>query len=115
VRIADDEGLNDNEGMSEEEVAQLRKKRQGKAQATILEMVGDIADADAAPAENVRYVATLHVMLEYMHQCDVCVVSGRVGGWVGGWVHAFVRGWGQLRVWVAHLHRKALSQTLLCV
>ena len=60
MRIADDEGLNDNEGMSEEEIAQLRKRKLGKAQATILEMVGDIADADAAPAENVLFVCKLN-------------------------------------------------------
>jgi hypothetical protein len=60
VRIADDAALDDNEGMTEEEVEQLHRRKLGKAQATILEMVGDIADADAAPAENVLFVCKLN-------------------------------------------------------
>ena len=77
VRIADDEALVDNEGMSQAEVAQLEARKlvsppprvvdaralrspravpKAKARATILEMVGDINDADEAPPENVLFV-----------------------------------------------------------
>ena len=60
VRIADDDALNDNEGMSLEEINQLSKRKKAKAQATQLFMMGDIVDADAAPAENVLFVAKLN-------------------------------------------------------
>eukprot|EP00039_Didymoeca_costata_P018351 m.333114 g.333114 ORF g.333114 m.333114 type:complete len:437 (-) comp17072_c0_seq1:45-1355(-) len=62
VRIADDEALNDNEGMTVEEVEQLQRQKVAKAQATILEMVGDIADADMAPPENVLFVCQLNAI-----------------------------------------------------
>lgn len=60
VRIADDEALVEHEGLDDEEVEQFRKRKLAKAQATILEMVGDIHDADAAPPENVLFVCKLN-------------------------------------------------------
>merc|ERR1719318_1345688 len=50
-RIGADENINDYVGKSEEEI---------KARATILEMVGDIPDADIAPPENVLFVCKLN-------------------------------------------------------
>jgi peptidyl-prolyl cis-trans isomerase-like 4 len=60
IRIADDLDLDEADGLSEEEVAASRKKKLAKAQSTILEMVGDIADADVAPPDNVLFVCKLN-------------------------------------------------------
>ena len=60
TRIADDEDLNADDGMTAEELEEREKRKLAKAQATILEMVGDIADADMAPPENVLFVAKLN-------------------------------------------------------
>lgn len=46
--------------MSEEEIKQLIADREAKANAQILEMVGDIPDADAKPPENVLFVCKLN-------------------------------------------------------
>ena len=59
-RIGADEDLNDYEGMSQEQVEEVIAEKESKAQATILEMIGDLPDADVAPPENVLFVCKLN-------------------------------------------------------
>ena len=60
TRIGADESLNDHEGKTEEEVNEIFAEKEAKARATILEMVGDLPDADVAPPENVLFVCKLN-------------------------------------------------------
>jgi len=46
-RIGAEEDIDDFKGKTEEEIKELVAKRESKANAQILEMVGDIPDADA--------------------------------------------------------------------
>ena len=62
VRIADDADMKEYDGLSEAEIDAAEKKKIAKAQSTILEMVGDIADADVAPPENVLFVCKLNAV-----------------------------------------------------
>ena len=59
-RIGADEDLEDTEGLTEREIAELMAEKEAKAQATILEMVGDLPEADCAPPENVLFVCKLN-------------------------------------------------------
>ncbi len=59
-RIGADEDLNDYEGMDDGQIAELIAEKEAKAQATILEMIGDLPDADCAPPENVLFVCKLN-------------------------------------------------------
>lgn len=59
-RIAPDEDIDETAGKSLEEMSELVAQREAKARATILEMVGDIPDADMAPPENVLFVCKLN-------------------------------------------------------
>lgn len=59
-RIAADEDIDDTQGKTEAEVHEMLQDREAKARATILEIVGDIPDADVAPPENVLFVCKLN-------------------------------------------------------
>ena len=59
-RIGAEEDIDDFKGKTEEEIKELVGKRESKANAQILEMVGDIPDADAKPPENVLFVCKLN-------------------------------------------------------
>ncbi|XP_049279822.1 peptidyl-prolyl cis-trans isomerase sig-7 [Anopheles funestus] len=59
-RIAADEEIDDLGGKTEQEIAEMIAEREAKARATILEIVGDIPDADIAPPENVLFVCKLN-------------------------------------------------------
>ena len=59
-RIGADEDINDYEGLSEEQIAEKIAEKEAKAQAIILEMIGDLPDADCAPPENVLFVCKLN-------------------------------------------------------
>ena len=59
-RIGADESINDYEGRTEEEINEIFAEKEAKARATILEMVGDLPDADVAPPENVLFVCKLN-------------------------------------------------------
>ena len=59
-RIGADESLNDYEGETEEKINEIFAEKEAKARATILEMVGDLPDADVAPPENVLFVCKLN-------------------------------------------------------
>merc|ERR1712227_7547 len=60
TRIGADESINDFEGRSEQEVNEIIADKEAKARATILEMVGDLPEADCAPPENVLFVCKLN-------------------------------------------------------
>ena len=59
-RIGAEEDIDDYKGLSEEQIRELVSKRESKANAQILEMIGDIPDADAKPPENVLFVCKLN-------------------------------------------------------
>lgn len=59
-RIAADEDIDETQGKTEAEVHEMLQEREAKARATILEIVGDIPDADVAPPENVLFVCKLN-------------------------------------------------------
>ncbi|KAH8307576.1 hypothetical protein KR044_003461 [Drosophila immigrans] len=59
-RIAADENIDDTNGKTMEEIQELLAEREAKARATILEIVGDLPDAEMAPPENVLFVCKLN-------------------------------------------------------
>ena len=59
-RIGAEEDIDDYKGLKEEQIKELIEKRESKANAQILEMIGDIPDADAKPPENVLFVCKLN-------------------------------------------------------
>ncbi|KAL7288850.1 hypothetical protein TKK_0016822 [Trichogramma kaykai] len=79
-RIAADEEIDDTEGMSLEEIEEMRKEKEAKARATILEIVGDIPDADIAPPENVLFVCKLNPVT---NDDDLEIIFSRFGKIVG--------------------------------
>jgi len=52
----------DYEGMDEKEISEMLAEREARTQATILEMIGDLPDADVAPPENVLFVCKLNAV-----------------------------------------------------
>lgn len=60
MRIGAEEDVDEFEGMTEQEVQEIVSQREAKANAQILEMVGDIPDADGKPPENVLFVCKLN-------------------------------------------------------
>ncbi|GBM05289.1 Peptidyl-prolyl cis-trans isomerase-like 4 [Araneus ventricosus] len=58
--IRADEEIDDTKGKSAEEIEEKIKESEAKARATILEMVGDIPDADVKPPETVLFVCKLN-------------------------------------------------------
>lgn len=59
-RIAADEDIDDTQGKTEAEIHEMLQDREAKARATILEIVGDIPEAEVAPPENVLFVCKLN-------------------------------------------------------
>lgn len=59
-RIAPDEEIDDTKGKSMEQIEEEIQDKEAKARATILEMVGDIPDAEVAPPDNVLFVCKLN-------------------------------------------------------
>lgn len=59
-RIAADEDIDETSGKNETELAEMRMEREAKARATILEIIGDLPDAEIAPPENVLFVCKLN-------------------------------------------------------
>ena len=64
------------EGMAAEEIEELIADREAKARATILEMVGDLPSADAAPPENVLFVCKLNPVTT---DDDLMIIFSRFG------------------------------------
>ncbi|XP_068617719.1 peptidyl-prolyl cis-trans isomerase sig-7 [Battus philenor] len=59
-RIAPDEDIDETQGKSAAEIQEMVEEKEAKARATILEIVGDLPDADIAPPENVLFVCKLN-------------------------------------------------------
>ena len=59
-RIGAEEDIDDYKGLTEDQIRELISQREAKANAQVLEMVGDIPDADAKPPENVLFVCKLN-------------------------------------------------------
>ncbi|KAJ8797264.1 hypothetical protein J1605_017492 [Eschrichtius robustus] len=59
-RIGADEEIDDFKGRSAEEVEEIKAEKEAKTQAILLEMVGDLPDADIKPPENVLFVCKLN-------------------------------------------------------
>ncbi|XP_012267370.2 peptidyl-prolyl cis-trans isomerase sig-7 [Athalia rosae] len=79
-RIGADEVIDDTAGMTTEEIIELRKEREAKARATILEIVGDLPDADMAPPENVLFVCKLNPVTG---DDDLEIIFSRFGKIIG--------------------------------
>lgn len=75
-RIAADEDINDTAGKTEAEVNEMLREQEAKAQATILEIVGDLPDADMAPPENVLFVCKLNPVT---NDDDLEIIFSRFG------------------------------------
>uniref|UniRef100_A0A8C4RUB6 Peptidyl-prolyl cis-trans isomerase n=1 Tax=Erpetoichthys calabaricus TaxID=27687 RepID=A0A8C4RUB6_ERPCA len=59
-RIGADEDIDSDKGKTTEELDELVKDKEAKTQAILLEMIGDIPDADIKPPENVLFVCKLN-------------------------------------------------------
>lgn len=59
-RIGVDEEVDDDKGLSAEAIEIRRKEKEAKANAQILEMVGDLPDVDVKPPDNVLFVCKLN-------------------------------------------------------
>ncbi|KYN35000.1 Peptidyl-prolyl cis-trans isomerase-like 4 [Trachymyrmex septentrionalis] len=79
-RIGADETIDDTGGMTTEEIMEMQKNKEAKARATILEIVGDIPDADIAPPENVLFVCKLNPVT---NDDDLEIIFSRFGKIVG--------------------------------
>lgn len=75
-RIGADEKVNDEEGLSESQLQEIKADREAKARATILEIIGDIPYAEVAPPENVLFVCKLNPVTT---DEDLEVIFGRFG------------------------------------
>uniref|UniRef100_A0A348G6B7 Peptidyl-prolyl cis-trans isomerase n=1 Tax=Odontomachus monticola TaxID=613454 RepID=A0A348G6B7_ODOMO len=79
-RIGADEAIDDTTGMTTEEIIEMQKEKEAKTRATILEIVGDIPDADIAPPENVLFVCKLNPVT---NDDDLEIIFSRFGKIVG--------------------------------
>lgn len=89
-RIGADESIDDLEGMTTEEIIEIQKEKEAKARATILEIVGDIPDADMAPPENVLFVCKLNPVT---NDDDLEIIFSRFGeivGYVNVYIYIFL-------------------------
>ena len=57
-RLLDDEKIDEN--LNEHQIRESIKEHEAKARAVILEMLGDLPDADITPPENVAFICKLH-------------------------------------------------------
>jgi len=75
-RIGADEEIDDTKGKTVEEVEEMIEERELKAGTQILEMVGDIPDADIKPPDNVLFVCKLNPVTQDQ---DLEIIFGRFG------------------------------------
>lgn len=66
--------------MTTEEILEMQKDKEAKTRATILEIVGDIPDAEVAPPENVLFVCKLNPVT---NDDDLEIIFSRFGKIVG--------------------------------
>lgn len=79
-RIGADEAIDDTEGLTIMEITEIQKGKEAKARATILEIVGDIPDAEMAPPENVLFVCKLNPVT---NDDDLEIIFSRFGKIIG--------------------------------
>lgn len=75
-RIGADEEIDDTKGKTMEEIEEMIEERELKAGTQILEMVGDIPDADVKPPDNVLFVCKLNPVTQDQ---DLEIIFGRFG------------------------------------
>jgi len=75
-RIRADEDINDYDGKTAEEINEILATKEAEARATILEMVGDLPDANVAPPENVLFVCKLNPVT---NDDDLEIIFSRFG------------------------------------
>lgn len=75
-RLADDEALDDTEGRTAEELEEALAAQAAKSRAEVLEMLGDLPDADVAPPENVLFVCKLNPLTQ---DDDLEIIFSRFG------------------------------------
>lgn len=75
-RIGADEEIDDTKGKTVEQIEEMIEEREVKAGTQILEMVGDIPDADIKPPENVLFVCKLNPVTQ---DEDLEIIFGRFG------------------------------------
>ena len=75
-RIGIEEAVDETEGKPLEEIEERLMEQEAKARATILEMIGDLPDADMAPPENVLFVCKLNPVTR---EEDLEVIFSRFG------------------------------------
>jgi len=75
-RIGVEEAIDETEGKTLEQVAEELEDKEAKARATILEMIGDLPDADMAPPENVLFICKLN---QVTRDDDLEVIFSRFG------------------------------------
>lgn len=75
-RLADDEALDEHEGKSAEELEEALAAQAAKSRAEVLEMLGDLPDADIAPPENVLFVCKLNPVTQ---DEDLEIIFSRFG------------------------------------
>ena len=62
ARISASAPLDEHEGRTAEEIEESLKQKEAQSRATVLEMIGDIPDADVKPPENVLFVCKLNAV-----------------------------------------------------
>jgi peptidyl-prolyl cis-trans isomerase-like 4 len=70
------EGYDENDGKTKEEIEEETKDKDAKAKAIVLEMIGDLPDADVAPPDNVLFVCKLNPVTRTE---DLQVIFSRFG------------------------------------
>lgn len=75
-KIGADEDIDDTEGKTAAEIQEMLAEREAKARATILEIVGDLPDAECAPPENVLFVCKLNPVT---NDDDLEIIFSRFG------------------------------------
>jgi peptidyl-prolyl cis-trans isomerase-like 4 len=75
-RIGADEDIDDTQGKTQEEIEEMIAEKEAKARAMILEIVGDLPDADMAPPENVLFVCKLNPVTS---DDDLQIIFSRFG------------------------------------
>ncbi len=75
-RIRIDEDVDALDGLTPEELEDYAKKREARTQAKLLEIIGDLPDADMAPPENVLFVCKLN---QVTNDDDLELIFSRFG------------------------------------
>ena len=75
-RIGIEEAIDETEGKPLEVIEETLMEKEAKARATILEMIGDLPDADMAPPENVLFICKLNAVTR---EEDLEIIFSRFG------------------------------------